>query len=73
MEKVGDKLIITMVVNHDIVDECFSYNRLNIASNGKRMLMEIMGEYYEQYVRKFAKCDDDIKYLEKEFSSVKII
>ncbi len=61
-----------MILNHEIVDDCFMYNNFNSAGESKRLLMEYVGKEFEKYVKSFAKNTDDLEYLEKEFESVKL-
>lgn len=67
-EKVGDDFILTIRCKHTIIDDCFTYNNLNSASEGKRLIMELAGEAYEKYVRELS-TPEDLEYLNKEFKS----
>ena len=73
IKKVNDNLEIKIAVKHEIVDECFTLNRLNVASEGKRLIMEVSGKEYENYVKSLTKDPYDLEYLNNEFSKVKLI
>lgn len=68
----GPKLVITIDVSHQIVDDCFIYYRFNAASEGKRLIMEAAGQAYEEYVRTLAN-KDDTAYFDKEFGNVRVV
>jgi len=69
---MNNKIAFTVTVNQSIIDDHFSYNRLNIASNTKYAIMNAIADCYETYIKNMAISEDDLKYLEKEFSSVKL-
>jgi hypothetical protein len=70
-EKINNKLVLTTECNHSIVDDCFLFASMNAPSEGKRLLMEVVGEAYEKYVKSLAS-ENNIKYLEDEFAKIKI-
>jgi len=73
VEKINDKLVLTIECNHSIVDDCFLFGSMNAPSEGKRLIMEVSGEAYENYVRSLDHPDKrNEEYFDKEFSKIKI-
>ena len=74
VEKINDKLVLTIECNHSIVNDCFLFGSLNAPSEGKRLIMEVAGEAYENYVRGQDHPDERNKvYFDNEFSKIKIV
>lgn len=71
-ETFGTDLRIQLDISHELVDDCFMYMRLNAASQSKEMIMETIGKGYEEYVKNLAKHENDLEYLDEEFSQVKV-
>ena len=73
IEKINDKLIITIECNHSIVDDCFLFGSVNAPSEGKSLIMETAGQAYEDYVRSLDHSDKRNKdYFDREFNNVKL-
>ena len=64
------ELKLEMTCSHEIVDDCFMFNRCNAASEGKILIMEQIGFAYEEYVKGFAQNKEELEYLNKEFEKV---
>ena len=71
-ETLSPQLKIEIKVSHEIVDDCFLFCSLNAPSEGKQMLMQAVGEAYENYVKSLAK-ESDMVYLNREFGNVKAV
>jgi hypothetical protein len=73
VEKIDNKLVLTIECNHEIVDDCFLFGSLNTPSEGKRLIMEVVGKAYENYVRGLDHEDGRNKeYFDEEFSKIKL-
>lgn len=77
-DKVDGEFVITIKCNYEIVDDCFIFANMNAPSEGKRLIMEVAGEAYENYVRNLLEeekyyAKGTLEYLNKEFSNVKVI
>lgn len=76
--KVDGELVITIKCNHEIVDDCFIFANMNAPSEGKRLIMEVAGEAYENYVRNLLEEEKyytkgTLECLNNEFSKVNVV